>query len=166
MTAIGPFERPIPSDVLKTVADVVPSLEIRDIRLVNLSCALTAAPPSRGAVNIDLGHDVDAKMVDDDVLAVQVKYSVKAASRDSKGNPFFNLSAIFQLTYEGKNLAAFEMEKLKTFADVNGVHNAWPYFRELVQNVASRMGLPPMTVPLLKVLRPKRRAKTATPEVN
>ncbi len=39
----------------------------------------------------------------------------------------------------------------RAFAGVNAVFNAWPYWREVVQNTSARMGLAPPTVPLLKV---------------
>lgn len=40
------------------------------------------------------------------------------------------------------------------FLDIYGkfnLHlNTWPYFREFVQSITSRMGIPPLTMPLLK----------------
>lgn len=44
-------------------------------------------------------------------------------------------------------------EALTAFAETNGVFNAWPYFREFVQNSLTRMGLPPIFLPLFRVPR-------------
>jgi len=38
---------------------------------------------------------------------------------------------------------------IQTFGQMNGLLNIWPYWRELVQSSTSRMGLPPIRVPLL-----------------
>lgn len=41
--------------------------------------------------------------------------------------------------------------ELNAFAKVNGVFNAWPYFREAVQSATLRMGLPPVILPVYRV---------------
>jgi hypothetical protein len=41
-------------------------------------------------------------------------------------------------------------EFLETFSRVNLHMNTWPYFREFVQNMIQRMGLPTITLPFLK----------------
>lgn len=43
----------------------------------------------------------------------------------------------------------------KAFGDLNGVYNAWPYLRELVQATSTRMGLPPVTLPVHRANTPK-----------
>lgn len=151
LMAIGPFKEVIPTDSLKTVAEVVPKLEIRDIRLLNLSCGLTAPPPPAGAIRIDLSHEVSVDLIENSALGVQVHYSLNASPEAADSAPFLKMTVIFQLLYDGENLSAISAEKRQMFGDINGVHNAWPYFRELVQSVSSRMGLPPLTVPLLKL---------------
>jgi hypothetical protein len=40
---------------------------------------------------------------------------------------------------------------------INPISDAWPYWREFVQNMSSRMGFPALTVPLLEI-RPKKAA--------
>jgi preprotein translocase subunit SecB len=32
---------------------------------------------------------------------------------------------------------------------MNGIYNIWPYWREYVQTTTSRLGLPPLTLPVL-----------------
>ncbi len=68
-------------------------------------------------------------------------------------------SCVFHLDYvfnvnggpEGDDL----QRHLKAFANVNGTYNVWPYFRELVQSMASRVGMPPIVVPVYRVQRPQ-----------
>ena len=37
------------------------------------------------------------------------------------------------------------------FAGANAVFNVWPYFRELVQSTACRMGVPQLVIPSLTI---------------
>lgn len=43
---------------------------------------------------------------------------------------------------------------LTAFAKVNGVFNAWPYFREIVQAATLRMDLPAVVLPVYRVPQP------------
>jgi len=53
--------------------------------------------------------------------------------------------------YSFNQKADFKKDDLDMFANVNGVFNCWPYWREFVQNITTRMGLPSLIVPLLKI---------------
>ena len=37
----------------------------------------------------------------------------------------------------------------EAFGKINGIFNVWPYWREYVQSVSTRAGLPPPTMPLM-----------------
>ena len=50
---------------------------------------------------------------------------------------------------------SFSSEELEAFGEVNAVFNAWPYWRELVQASLARMLLPPLTLPVFRVLHAK-----------
>jgi len=61
---------------------------------------------------------------------------------------------------------------VRHFAETNGLYNAWPYWREFVQNTAARMSLPGLTVPVLRLGRSQPRPSalpaetTALPETH
>jgi hypothetical protein len=42
--------------------------------------------------------------------------------------------------------------QIKAFAKTNGMLNVWPYWREYVQSATLRAGLPPLTLPLFRVV--------------
>jgi len=46
---------------------------------------------------------------------------------------------------------AMERDKWRQFGEMQLVLIAWPYLREIVSDVTSRMGLPPLVLPLLVV---------------
>ena len=62
------------------------------------------------------------------------------------------ITAKFVLVYSIKSFDGIDHENIRAFAAINGVFNAWPYWREFVQNTTARMGLPrPITVPVFRV---------------
>ena len=161
ISTIGPFARPIPEGPLRHVAAVVPAIELRDIRLVDLSCALEAALPEP-PFTASLSHEVKANVVDGNALVILVRFFLRATGRGDPSVEFLRLSAAFQLSYVGKDLNTLAPEQLSAFAGVNSVHNAWPYLRELINSMTTRMGLPALTVPLLKVRQPKSVTRSKT----
>lgn len=50
-----------------------------------------------------------------------------------------------------KPLADFNFDDSDQFAKINPIYNVWAYWREFVQNMTTRMNLPVLTMPLLKI---------------
>ena len=98
------------------------------------------------------GQDSDSPSV---VLRVDFKLAVQVAdaedmSDEGSGPDFMSLEAGYLLAYQINPAAEFDEECLKHFAEANGPYNAWPYWRELVQSVSGRLGLPGLTIPLYR----------------
>ena len=156
MAQLSPFEEPIPKDILRKVADVVPRLEIEDVRLIGLSSKLKAPPHQDAAIDVSTSHDSDCRIVGETRLVARLSFTLKATSSAEPPRDVFEVAAVYRVVYSSDTaLTELSFDNLKTFAAVNAVHNVWPYWRELVQSVVSRMGLPPLTVPLLKVRKPE-----------
>lgn len=81
-----------------------------------------------------------------------VQFFVRLGTRVVKDvedeNPpvYFVIEATFLIEYE--MVAPLEDGALKTFADFNAVHNAWPFWRQHVYDVVQRARLPHLDVPL------------------
>ncbi|HWB08381.1 MAG TPA: hypothetical protein VG826_04120 [Pirellulales bacterium] len=85
-------------------------------------------------------------------LSVLVQFMLGASPSDvpdENADACFRLEAAFSLRYEMSGDEPCDDDQLKAFARMNGIYNAWPYWREYVQSTVSRMGLAPVTVPLL-----------------
>jgi hypothetical protein len=67
----------------------------------------------------------------------------------------------FELTYSIPESMHVTDEELSAFARVNGVFNAWPYFREFVHASVARMGLPSVIVPIYRLSGQRPAAKRA-----
>lgn len=68
-----------------------------------------------------------------------------------------DVGAEYALLYRVPDGIACTNEGTQLFAAHNAIFNAWPFFRELAHSLVSRMGLPPVIVPLfrLPLTRPK-----------
>lgn len=85
-------------------------------------------------------------------LAVVPSFSLVASRTGNDGpSPVLTIKASFILEYALPPSVEFEEEQLKAFSMTNGVYNAWPYWREYVQSTTTRMGLPPIIVPVFRL---------------
>lgn len=68
-------------------------------------------------------------------------------------SPLVALEAVFALDYQLPSSPPVERrpELFGAFATLNGTYNAWPYVRELVQSLTTRMGLPGLIIPLYRM---------------
>jgi hypothetical protein len=71
---------------------------------------------------------------------------------DTASEAPLSVTARFVLVYSVKSFDGIDNEHISAFAGTNGVFNAWPYWREFVQNTTARMGLPrPITIPVFRI---------------
>lgn len=130
-----------PAEVLARVRRVASSAELLEIALIDLrssrSEALADDPPS-----LDLAV-ATRQRASGDHLHVWVVFELKSDP------PVFAVRARYRLVYRvTKRPSALDAN---AFAELNGVFNAWPFWREVVQASAMRMNVPPPVVPLLKI---------------
>lgn len=59
--------------------------------------------------------------------------------------------ATLALTYSVSSFDDLSDVNLAAFAFINGVYNAWPYWREYVQSATVRLGLPPLIAPVYRI---------------
>ncbi len=91
---------------------------------------------------------------DENIIIVLPKFELKGYSDKEKAEqnkPFLNIKATFSLVYKAKDLSNLSKKAFDTFGEMNGIYNAWPYWREFVQNITTRMGLPALTVPVFRI---------------
>ena len=62
---------------------------------------------------------------------------------------FVRIDADFALDYSVEKSIPITDEVATAFGRMNGIHNLWPYWREYVQSMSMRVGLPPITLPLM-----------------
>jgi hypothetical protein len=121
---------------------IAPFIHIRQIRLVKSaveSNSLDVVEPSQ------LQHSFDATTVLNQEAGT---LSVRASLMVSAGE-FVQIDADFLLDYSVDKPSPVSDEMATAFGKMNGIHNVWPYWREYVQSISVRVGLPPITLPLM-----------------
>ena len=97
-------------------------------------------------------------------------FRVAAFSDKEPSKLVMKIEASFCTSYVKKPDIFMPMEdddSLLTYAEyfgtINPISNAWPYWREFVQSMSSRMGYPALTVPMLEIVlkqTPTKKAKS------
>ncbi len=85
-------------------------------------------------------------------ILVDLDFTLKSRYNDASENKAAILiQARFRLVYESASAVKVTKEQLVAFGWMTATFNAWPYWREFVQSMTTRMGLPALTVPLFSL---------------
>jgi hypothetical protein len=150
---------PSPVEEAGAVADRV---EIRNVRLLSSRCQQPgAAPPAGVGFAVKLSHVTRTQVNEvDRVITVLAAFRFLAGPANAPDvAPVISVAAEFQLTYSVTDLTGLTETQFRRFGELNGIYNAWPYWREFLQSTTSRMGLAPFTLPVFRV--PRSAPKTA-----
>jgi preprotein translocase subunit SecB len=146
------------------IGQAIAALTLRDVMLHECSFKRPAPPPTqstdleaRQLLKRQVKFVIGNAPVDDDLsirlLQVVVELGVRVTGAEEQNPPiYFEIEADFMVEYEIKSEVS--EEALKLFADINSVHNVWPFWRQHVFDVVSRGRLPHLDVPLFSGLPP------------
>jgi hypothetical protein len=96
------------------------------------------------------------------MAGVEEKEAGKKGAPEKKPEPVVLVECAYEVDYILREGFEITSEHVKAFKDGNAIFNAWPYFREYLQNNLQRMGLPALTAPFLRLqpkLKPRKREK-------
>ena len=135
-------------------------VQIRDVRLMNCHCEQEpAAAASKKNYGIRTSTDIQTDK-DRGIIVVITQFQLEACVEEASARPVLTLAASFLLTYRLDRFDGLTEEGFEQFANLNGIYNAWPYWREFIQNTVVRMGLPPLTIPVFRIVESPSKAKT------
>jgi hypothetical protein len=128
-------------------------VQINNVILADCQAArgggISSAPAElRGATIVSgVSH---AESIENKQLHIMISFvlqNVQASENDQ-----LVIRASFVLLYSVSSFDGIDDEHIEAFAAINGVFNAWPYWREFVQNTTSRMGLAkPIVIPVFRL---------------
>ncbi len=128
-------------------------VQLEDVRLIGCECVQKPnASNAKKKFTITYSTQVETDE-QNGRLAVIPKFHFEAFTEDSAEKPVIVIIASFGLLYRLESFAGLTQENFKQFSDANGIYNAWPYWREFVQNTVARMGLPPLAIPVFRLVR-------------
>ena len=137
------------ADELKRLIDEV---EIEGVRLVEATAETKVrSPADTGAVDLLVNRTAAiSERQDNKTFFVVAKMRAQLVPEQAKEEPLVSIETSFELQYRLPEGFRADPDTLTTFAQTNGIYNAWPYWREFVQSTFARMGLPPVVLPLLR----------------
>lgn len=136
-------------ELMGVTAKVAERVELLLVWLVESTLKRTPGPTE----GLDYRTNTEAKVEMDrkpNRLFILETFTLKALPRKKK-EATVSIEATFLLTYEVKGSETLDPAHAEAFARINGIYNAWPYWREYVQSVTSRMGLPGLTLPVFRL---------------
>lgn len=127
--------------------------------------------------SINLKHDVVSADVEGQTLIIKVEFNLEAVLHedtesedvdseddDSEDDDAIDENILFSMVFQmnmkyilelddvsGSIVEEYE-EELKQFIDNNASINAWPYARETISSLSTRMGFPVLTIPMYKLM--------------
>jgi preprotein translocase subunit SecB len=129
-------------------------VQLKDVRLISCKCDQTPeATLGKKSYKIDYSTEVQVDKRNGYVI-VTTKFHFEAFTESKTQKPVILIDASFLLAYKIENFEGLSQKGFKQFANLNGIYNAWPYWREFVQNTVTRMGLPSLSIPVFRIVEP------------
>ncbi len=128
-------------------------VQLKDVRLIEFGCnQKQGASRGKKAYNMDYSTEAAVNKESGHVLVI-AKFHFEAFGEGQPQKNVLKANATFALTYTIENFEGLTDKGFKQFADLNGIYNAWPYWREFMQNTISRLGLPPLVIPVFRIVQ-------------
>jgi preprotein translocase subunit SecB len=126
------------------VARVAKHAELKSIRLIGITG--TCEPKVLGELVPDVQLECKPGSIEEDAMEVICEYTFTA---HSEGVQVVYSTITYLLVYEISGGESPTQEDFAEFARANGTLNSWPFVREVLFGLTSRMGYPPYTLPLM-----------------
>jgi preprotein translocase subunit SecB len=129
-------------------------VELKDVRLISSKCSQTPeATVGKKTYNINYSAKVHTDKKNGYIIVIP-EFHFEAFGESKTKEPVIAIDASFVLTYRINNFQGLTQKGFEQFANLNGIYNAWPYWREFVQNIIARMGLSPLSIQVFRIVEP------------
>lgn len=142
-------------ELARRAGPIAKNSHLDSLNLRSLNVQLRGSPDEQRDVRLQSKHAVDFSFAPETEealggLAVGIHFDLTVESQE--GDVLFTFEASFEANYSlNRGMPAEMAENLAAFAQTNAVVHAWPYYREIVQSMTWRMGLPPFPMPLFRI---------------
>lgn len=153
--------------MIEQIRQIAQNVQLADVVLLSFSGERIDNPSQQAALPdeenpLELALDWASNGIEiNGGLAVQARFEV--STKSSHGLPGVNLKAHFGLWYPIKNLdqANYQPDHIEAFAQLNGIYNAWPYWRAWVQGMSIQMGVRLVIPVYLPGMQPSQREESS-----
>lgn len=131
---------------LAAVARVARNINLRDIRMIRIDA--TCSPSPSEALEPQISFETSSALVSEHLLNVICVYDFSVSSG---GQQAASATIAYLMMYEVVGESVNE-DDIEHFARANGVYHSWPFLRQLLFDLTSKMGFSPLTLPVFQVL--------------
>ncbi|MEJ5360210.1 MAG: hypothetical protein WHT06_16230 [Desulfobacterales bacterium] len=135
-------------DALKRVTE---KAEILSVTLFECASSRSDDALAYKEIKIDLSTSSKLLEKDDDFFYAKVSFKFTGRPAEDETKVLVNIEASFVIKYLFPGASNISIKELESFCNINPLFNCWPYWREIIQSMTTRMDLPPFTLPLLKI---------------
>jgi hypothetical protein len=155
-TGLGrpPVEIMMKSKASGAVTQLATKAELVTLRLIRCE---TSFHPDRMSEGDDIVISVEKAQFKADGpsasggLDCGVRFTLRMHPKEKDGDPVAEVFAEYNLIYRLQDKVTCTNRDVHQFVKTTGVFNAWPFFRELVSSLVSKMGLPLLVIPLFRL---------------
>ena len=126
---------------------ILGGMELNDISLVESSAKCSLRSMQVDDLIIELTNDSELSVLSDKVSLVNEHFRLQVKEPNSD-RAAVSIEAVFRLSFSTKTRPTEEFFEIYQSRSLK--LNSWPYFREFIQSMTSRMNIPPLTLPLFK----------------
>jgi hypothetical protein len=146
---VSSYGAPAKIDLAGPVSDRVQIQHVLLAETVAKRKASCSGPPASLSLDVHVATEVKK-----DIRIIQVcpRFILIGRASDQDQEELLRIEALFVLHYEVPGFEGLTNANIAAFGELNGLYNAWPYWREFVQSMTVRMGLPPLTMPVFRPL--------------
>jgi hypothetical protein len=128
--------------------------ELKRISLRQCHASLEGTPADlAGPFSLRISHNSTANAILEGVLRIEGRFQVQGYDSSESPALLFSIECAFDLDYELQDKSFEPMaQSVAAFKDGNAIFNCWPYARELVDNLTSRMDLRVPALPFLRIV--------------
>lgn len=138
--------------------------ELKRVALRQCRVSLEGAEEAlKGPFSLKLSHISAASPIRSGVLRIEVRFQFQSYDKSEPPSSLFSIECAYDLDYEIQDKSFQPLsESIAAFKDGNAIFNCWPYAREFVQNMVTRMELHPPPLPFLRILPKPKEVQTVT----
>ncbi len=138
------------------MARVARRVELKDIRLLEIKAS--GAPRSTGILRPFVTHECEGKLHSPTLIEVVCRYRFTATQGEIQA---VEATLSYVILYDLAGADPIPEHDLREFAFANGTYHSWPFARQLLFDVTSRLGYLPYSLPVFKFIqRPRPEAPT------
>lgn len=120
-----------------------------DLRMVG--CNVSFGDANLQAGQVEIGQTINVKSAQlPEAGDLRFLVTFELAARQQDASAHFTISESIGVMYRVTKTDGLDPDTIQKFGEFFALMHAWPYWREFVQSMCGRMGLPPITVPLMR----------------